>query len=128
VTALLDTHAILWCVAAPASLGKKARAFISRAGEGDLAISDISLLEIAMLLKKGRVRIAGSAEGFLRELSSKFRVLPVDAEIAGDAVDLALTQGDPFDRVIVACARAHRLALLTKDAAIARSGLVPVIW
>jgi PIN domain nuclease of toxin-antitoxin system len=45
-----------------------------------------------------------------------------------DAVNVALPHADPFDRIIVATARQHRLTLITKDANITDSGVVKVLW
>jgi PIN domain nuclease of toxin-antitoxin system len=128
VTALLDTHAVIWCLEDSPELGRDARAKISRAEEGALAISDITLLEIAMLVSKGKLGVAGVPTTVLEEIAESFRVLPIDARIAAEAMELPLPQGDPFDRVIVATARRHSLPLITKDRLIVRSKLVPVVW
>ena len=128
VIALMDTHAILWAVEDDPRLGSNCRGVIESSGEGELAISDISLLEIAMLIKKGRITVKRSASGFLGDVSSAFRTLSIDAYVAAEAVELDLPQGDPFDRVIVATARRHSLRLLTNDMQITRSRLVETVW
>jgi PIN domain nuclease of toxin-antitoxin system len=98
------------------------------ADEADLAISDMTLFEVAMLVHKQRVAVMGSCEAFLEEISRKFCVVPLDSRIAAEAMVLDLPQADPFDRLIVATARRYRLPLITKDVAITQSRLVPIIW
>jgi PIN domain nuclease of toxin-antitoxin system len=49
-------------------------------------------------------------------------------DIAIAAPALALPHGDQFDRVITATAKVYRLTLVTKDANITESAVVPTIW
>ncbi len=125
---LLDTQAILWAVMDDSLLGKQAKRAIERSNDTDLAISDITLLEIAMLLEKGRIEIQGASTAFLSDLTSRLQVLPIDPFIAIDAMELSLPHADPFDRTIVATARRHGLILLTKDQNITQSKQVPTLW
>ncbi len=125
---LLDTHAILWALEDDPLLGAEARRLIEQAPRDHLAIADISLLEIAMLVTKGRITVSGSLVAYLGEVAARFVVLPIDSQIASEAVTLSLPHGDPFDRLIVATARRHGHALLTRDKAIQDSGLVPTVW
>ncbi|MCC6806262.1 MAG: PIN domain-containing protein [Deltaproteobacteria bacterium] len=109
-------------------LGKKARRALTRAAAGQLAMSDVSLFELAQLDRKGTISLAPSAAVFLGDLAQRLVVLPIDGEIAADAAHLALAQGDPFDRLIVATARRHRLTLISRDAKITDAELVSVLW
>ncbi len=95
---------------------------------GEALISDITLLEIAMLVKKGRIQLAVSSKEYLRKLQRNYPLLTITSEIAAIAVDLDLPHGDPFDRIIVATAQHHDLLLLTRDQAITNSGLVKTAW
>ena len=54
---LVDTHVVVWLAFDPGQLSPKAIAAIdsARKKEGGLAISDITLLELATLVKKGRI-------------------------------------------------------------------------
>ena len=125
---LLDTHAALWLVQGDARLSDAARRRIESAERSDLLISDLLLLELAMLIRKGRVTVKTEPTAFVDGLSRRFTVVPLDAAIAVRAMDLALPQGDPFDRVFVATALALDAALVTRDAAIRDSGLISVVW
>ena len=128
MSVLLDTHAALWLVQGDTRLSTTARDRISALGRDGIFISDLMLFELGVLVSKQRVVIAGPLGPFLWDFSSHFRVLPVDAEIAALAVELALPQTDPFDRVFVATARRHKLPIVTRDREIRESALVETIW
>ena len=126
--ALLDTHAVIWAAEGDTRLGTSAAELLRTLKTGEAVISDITLLEIAMLAKKGRIRLSVSAGDYLRGIQRNFPPLMIASEIAALAMDLELPNGDPFDRIIVASARHHELPLLTRDRNISSSGLVRVVW
>src|SRR5271166_3951387 len=76
---LVDTHVVVWLAFAQDQLSQKARVAIddARKSAGGLAISDITLLELATLVGKGRIRLDISLESFLQEVESRFVVLPM---------------------------------------------------
>src|SRR5262245_43210306 len=112
---LLDTHAVFWTAIDSPKLGRRARKRLASAKQGSIFISDITLLELSILAKRGTIELEPTPSSFLKDLFSRLVVLPIDAEIAVDAAFLDLPHADPFDRVIVATARRHRLTLVTKD-------------
>lgn len=126
--ALLDTHAVIWAAEGDERLGASAGELLRFLKEGEAVLSDITLLEIAMLAKKGRIELSVSAEEYLRAIQRNYPLLTITSEIASLAVDLDLPQGDPFDRTIVASAIYHKLPLLTRDKNISASGLVRTVW
>lgn len=123
---LLDTHAALWLLEGSPKLGSAARAALD--GAETVAISDLSLLEIALLEARGTIALRPDAASALKAFADRLVVLPLDARIAADAVRVALPQRDPFDRVITATARVHGFTLVTKDRRIVDAGVVPIIW
>jgi len=128
---LVDTHVVVWLAFDPDQLSPKAIAAIDRARkeEGGLAISDISLLELATLVKKGRIRLAISLESFLQEVQSRLVVLPMSARACVIALDLPPAYpNDPADRIIGATALANGLSLLTADREIRTSRALPTVW
>jgi PIN domain nuclease of toxin-antitoxin system len=90
-----------------------------------LALSDMSLLEIAMLAGEGRRHIKANLDELFRRLDTNpaFQILPMTTAIVREAAAFLLLR-DPADRVIVATARVHRLTLLTSDQRIIDSDLV----
>lgn len=128
---LVDTHVVVWLASDSRRLSRKARAAIDRARENGeaLAISDISLLELAALTEKGRVHLGISIESFLVEVESRFAVLPISARACARTLQLpAAYPKDPADRVIGATALVEGLSLITADRHIRRSNAVPTIW
>jgi PIN domain nuclease of toxin-antitoxin system len=128
---LVDTHVVVWLAFDPSQLSKKARAAIDHArknGDG-LAISGITLLELAILVSQGRVDLNISLESFLREVEARFVVLPISGRACVVALGLpANYPNDPADRIIGATALVEGLALLTADLQIRRSKALHTIW
>jgi PIN domain nuclease of toxin-antitoxin system len=128
---LLDTHVVVWLAFDQAQLSRSAKSAINEArqnGEG-LAISDITLLELATLSSKGRIRLDISLESFLREVEARFIVLPISGRACVRALGLpAAYPKDPADRIIAGTALVEGLPLLTADREIRRSRAVRTIW
>ena len=128
---LLDTHVVVWLAFDQAQLSKNARTAIDDArqnGDG-LGISDITLLELAMLSSKGRIRLNISLESFLREVEARFIILPISGRACVRALGLpAAYPKDPADRIIGATALVEGLPLLTADSDIRRSKALHTIW
>jgi PIN domain nuclease of toxin-antitoxin system len=63
---LADTHVVAWLAFDPQRISRRARAAIDNARQNaeGLAISDITLLELATLVSKGRIHLAISLESF----------------------------------------------------------------
>lgn len=99
-----------------------------RRGE-PLALSAITLLEIAVLFANGRARLRVPVSELFSTLDAGagFQVIPMDVEVAGEVAALGEALRDPADRAIVATARVHRFRLVTSDRRIVESKLVPVI-
>ena len=128
---LVDTHVVTWLAFDQGQLSKKARAAIddARQNGNGLAISDITLLELATLASRGRIRLEISLESFLREVEARFVVLPISGRACVRALSLpAAYPKDPADRIIGATALVEGLSLVTADCEIRRSRAIHTIW
>jgi PIN domain nuclease of toxin-antitoxin system len=128
---LLDTCVAVWLVSEPERLSKNAMAVIDEArqnGEG-LAVSGITLVEIATLYGRRRILLAMSLESFLDELERRFVVLPISTRACARMPSLpAGYPKDPADRVIGATALVEGMSLVTADREIRRAKVVRTIW
>jgi PIN domain nuclease of toxin-antitoxin system len=93
-----------------------------------LALSAVSLLEIAVLASQGKLKLRMTIDEFFDHLqaSGVFQVFPLTYEVAAEVASLGSLR-DPADRAIVATARVERLRLVTSDQRIIESKLVSVV-
>jgi PIN domain nuclease of toxin-antitoxin system len=127
---VLDTHVLLWAIADSKKLSRAADAAIRRSRQVDgLAISAISLWELAFLVARGRIRSYGTVESSVNRLVEGVTIKPITPEIATLAAQFPDDYPrDPADRLIGATARAEGLALVTRDEGIRKSPLLKTIW
>jgi PIN domain nuclease of toxin-antitoxin system len=128
---LLDTHALLWLASGDARLSQPAQAAIDAARQRStaLAISDVTLMEIAQLWYRKRIEFPVGLESFLEDVERRFRVFPITRNIAMQAYELpANYPNDPVDRIIGATSLIEDIPLLTADREIRKSRAIPTIW
>ena len=125
---LLDTHVLIWLLIAPENLSPKAKkAILAARKSGPLALSAISLWEIAWLTENKRIDIDVSVDSFVKKCASYVQVLPITQEIAVRSTRFPKSYpNDPQDRIIGATAIVEGTRLLTHNKLIVRSGQVPL--
>jgi PIN domain nuclease of toxin-antitoxin system len=118
VRVLLDTHLLLWALAAPSRLPPIARRIIE---ESDVFVSAASIWEISIKASLGK--LAADPRDVLAALEpAGFLALLVSGEHAARVAALPPLHRDPFDRMLVAQALSEPMRLLTNDAALAGYG------
>ncbi len=127
---VLDTHVLLWAIADSKKLSRAADAAIRRARQVDgLAMSAISLWELAFLVARGRIRSYGTVESSVNRLIEGVTIRPITPEIASLAAQFPDDYPhDPADRLIGATAQAEGLVLVTRDEGLRKSPLLKTIW
>ncbi|WP_419861794.1 type II toxin-antitoxin system VapC family toxin [Candidatus Palauibacter sp.] len=131
MTALLDTHILIWWLNDVSRLSPEQREVIeSASADSPLLVSDISLWEVATLYDLGRIRLTVP----LREWLAKAVAPPlvrrqgISPAIATELAALPDSfHRDPADRILVATARVFGATLLTHDRRIVEANLVETL-
>ncbi len=126
---ILDTCGLIWWTLDPEKLSDSAaKACHTISDEGAFA-SSISIWEIGIKVKKGKLDIGLSLREYARRLNTlgTLKLIPVDENIWIESVLLEWEHRDPADRVIVATAKINNLPIITKDRII-RDFYEKTIW
>ena len=130
-TLLLDTHVWVWWANRPERLSRSQRTAIERAlrrPSEPVLLSIISCWEVALLCQHRRLRFAIPIDAWLEQATTRpgLEVVPLSLPIVVTASRLTVLS-DPADMVIVASAQHHGARLVTSDARIHDTELVPVV-
>jgi PIN domain nuclease of toxin-antitoxin system len=122
----LDTCALL--ALARGNLPAAAAGALRLAEEAHVSV--VSPWEVAIKAAGRRLRLTEPVVRWFHGLAERYdlREIPLDADTACAAALLPPIHRDPFDRVIVALARAHALTVLTSDENIAKYPGVKTLW
>jgi PIN domain nuclease of toxin-antitoxin system len=129
---LLDTHVLVWWLTDPRKLARRHARILERAERSgtSVAVSAVSLWEIAKLVERGRIVLTASLDELLTPLEShaSLTIFPLTARVAIESTRLGESYpSDPADQIIGATARVHALTLVTADERIIDSGVVSVL-
>lgn len=129
---IVDTHALIWYVAGDSRLGTGARAVLEDPASR-LIVPAIALAEAYWVVEGGRTSIPSISSLSTRlDADPRFQIAPLDRKTVERAAGLTVIP-EMHDRQIVATAlllidAGASVAVLTKDAEIQNSGLVPIVW
>lgn len=131
MTALLDTHVLLWWLTDSARLSPAQREVTASASAvSPLLVSDISLWEVAMLHSLGRIRLSLPLRDWLEAAVAPPMVQRhgISPAIAAELASLPESfHRDPADRILVATARVLGATLLTRDRRIVDAALATTL-
>ncbi len=108
---LLDTQVVLWRLHGTPTLSGDVREHINDAEE--LRVSVVSFVEIGIKAATGKLRVPADMRE--RVLESGAQILNVAPEHGLAIAELPLHHRDPFDRLLIAQARAEGLTIVTAD-------------
>ena len=114
---LVDTHALLWALGEPSALSSTAREAISDPANV-VVVSSASLWECAMKASIGKLDLPEDFFDAIPELG--YEVLPIRIGHLNVYRTLPMHHRDPFDRMLVAQAKADALTLISQDPEIAQ--------
>jgi PIN domain nuclease of toxin-antitoxin system len=135
VRAVADSHIIYWYVHQSERLSNKALQYLgdAEADEG-IIVSAVTIPELWMAMTRKRsnraVQSAGYTlvRGLLEDPTTAVSVVPLDQSLWRHFETAAALLPDPFDAFIVATALELDTPLITADTAIAKTGIVEVVW
>ena len=119
---LFDTHLLLWAITDDRRLSARVRALMADSGN-ECFYSAASVWEIAIKNGLPKRSLGIPAVDFRREVEAAgFRPLPVLPAHAAEVESLPHLHEDPFDRLLLAQARAENCLFLTADAILPEYG------
>jgi len=132
ISAIADTHAVIWYLYDDSRLSEKAKSFIEETKDqgNQIGISTITMVEIVYLIEKGRINTEAFAllSSELKDNQSVLQEIPLTNEIVIDLSTIDRTSiPDMPDRIIAATALHLNIPLLSRDEKI-RTSRVETIW
>jgi PIN domain nuclease of toxin-antitoxin system len=126
---LLDTCVLLWLVADPGAISTRAAELIDSTPEG-LFVSAISAFEVGQKAAARKLFLPSPVDEWFAAVIERqgLHEIPVSSVIAARAALLPAIHRDPFDRLLIATAQAHRLKLLTPDPTITKYPDLDTLW
>jgi PIN domain nuclease of toxin-antitoxin system len=116
VRLLLDTHAFLWLLKNDERLGRTARGAIFDPAN-NVFVSIVSLWELAVKIRVGKLRIMDMEDVFRALLVYKLDLLPLEFSHLSQMLRLPKfpDHRDPFDQQLIAQALAENLTFVSED-------------
>lgn len=128
-----DTHAFYRHLTGDPRLSTTARQILSEADDGQhrIWVPSIALIEMVYLVERGRLAADAVHQVFqlLSEIDGSYAVADLGLAIAKFLPRVPRSEvADMPDRIIVATALQLGLPLISRDEAIQRAAVVPIVW
>ena len=122
---MLDTHVILWMIYDSQQLSDMSRMILKTER---CYISMASLWEIAIKIGIGKLKIKQSVEELSNLcLEHGIEIIDISPKHCDVMIQLPSIHNDPFDRIIIATAKADEYTIVTKDGIIPRYD-IKTLW
>lgn len=121
---LIDTHVALWLDGARKRMTPRTLRLLA-APTTEVWLSAVSCAEMAVKLRRGKLRLDAPLDSWLTERVQlyRWRVLELRPEHAASLVALPSEHRDPFDLLLAAQSVSERLPFVTADEAFAALGV-----
>ena len=113
---LLDTHIWLWASLQPDRLSRRVAKTLTDA-QNELWLSPISIWELTILCRKGRMKVLPDIPSWVAASVSDLQLVeaPLTIEVALAIPSIGFSHGDPADHFLAASAKVFDLTLITAD-------------
>jgi PIN domain nuclease of toxin-antitoxin system len=112
---LIDTHILLWYIIGDKRISSDIQAKIEN-DVNTIFLSNASLWEISIKVSIGKLKLRGSLNDLKNYLNENgFQILEFDFNDLEMMVSLPFLHQDPFDRLIIAQAKAKSFEIITND-------------
>ena len=125
---LLDTHIWLWSTLEPQRLSRRVEKALADS-ENELWLSPISIGELIVLLRKGRLTLPSDLSAWVAQTMVDLELVeaPLTVEVALAISSITFPHGDPADHFLAATAKVLSLTLVTADENLAHLSGIQVL-
>ncbi len=113
---LIDTHIFLWAIMGdPRLSGRKQEIFLGESNQ--LYLSIASIWEMVIKINLGKLTMPLPAIGYIMKQMEKTHIAPLAIQVShlAELEGLPPLHRDPFDRILIAQARAEKMRILSAD-------------
>ena len=124
---LLDTHILIWLTTNDHKLSDETRKIVD---QNNCCISSVSIWEVALKFSIGKLSLEGGLAEFLKAVNDlNFERIEITDHHLLELNKLVLypEHKDPFDRLLIAQAKAERMKIVTNDKEFKKYDL-EIIW